>query len=59
LDVDAPQQHLAVSAQLPAEWGRVTLTDLTIGAVTVNIEAEGQDTKVTGLPPEWSLTGSA
>jgi hypothetical protein len=37
----------------------VTLTDLTIGAVTVNIEAEGQDTKVTGLPPEWSLTGSA
>lgn len=59
LDVDAPQQRLAVSARLPAEWGRVTLTDLTIGAVTVNIEAEGQDTKVTGLPPEWSLTGSA
>jgi glycogen debranching enzyme len=54
LQVDAPRRRLTVSPCLPAGWGRVALTDLTVGDVTVCVEAEGATAKVTGLPQDWS-----
>lgn len=52
---DIPNRRLTVSPRLPASWGQVTLTDLTIGDTTVCIDAEGQSAKVSGLPDAWSL----
>ncbi|CAM3086012.1 amylo-alpha-1,6-glucosidase [Mycobacterium intermedium] len=59
LDPDVPHRRLSVAAQLPAAWGRVVLTDLRLGNLTVHIEAEGQQVKTQGLPADWELlTGS-
>ncbi|GFG53579.1 amylo-alpha-1,6-glucosidase [Mycolicibacterium agri] len=55
LQPDVPNRRLTVSPRLPSSWGRVTLTDLTVGDTTVVIDAEGQTAKVTGLPDTWSL----
>jgi len=44
-----------VCPQLPTEWGRVTLTDLRLGAITVHFEAEGETVKTLGVPDDWQL----
>jgi hypothetical protein len=46
---------VTVCPQLPTEWGRVTLTDLRLGAITVHFEAEGETVKTLGVPDDWQL----
>ncbi|MDI3315436.1 MAG: glycogen debranching N-terminal domain-containing protein [Mycobacterium sp.] len=55
LDPHVPQRTLAVSARLPAGWGRIALTDLRLGGLTVHLEAEGTQVKTHGLPVDWQL----
>ncbi|MCV7258457.1 amylo-alpha-1,6-glucosidase [Mycobacterium shimoidei] len=60
LDPDVPHRRLSISAHVPAAWGRVELTDLRLGSVTVHVEAEGELAKTHGLPDDWELvTASA
>ena len=46
---------VTVCPQLPTAWGRVTLTDLRLGAITVHFEAEGETVKTLGVPDDWQL----
>jgi glycogen debranching enzyme len=55
LEPDVPHRKLSVAAQLPAAWGRVTLTDLRLGSLAVQLEAEGETVKAHGLPADWQL----
>ncbi|UQX11386.1 amylo-alpha-1,6-glucosidase [Candidatus Mycobacterium methanotrophicum] len=55
LEPDVPHRRLSVAAHLPAAWGRVALTDLRLGALTVHVEAEGETVKARGLPGDWQL----
>jgi len=59
LEPDVPNRILTVSPQLPAAWGRIALTDLRLGEVTVQLEAEGQTVKTHGLPNDWQLVTAA
>ena len=55
LDPHVPHKTLTVCPQLPTAWGRVTLTDLRLGAITVHLEAEGETVKTLGVPDDWQL----
>jgi glycogen debranching enzyme len=55
LDPHVPRRTLSVSAHLPPGWGCIALTDLRLGAVTVQLQAEGQTVKTRGLPKDWQL----
>jgi glycogen debranching enzyme len=55
LDPQVPQRRLVASPLLPRVWGRITLTDLRLGAATVHVEAEGEAVKVHGVPDDWQL----
>jgi hypothetical protein len=50
-----PHKELTVCPLLPTEWGRVTLTDPRVGAITVRFEAEGETVKTLGVPDDWQL----
>ncbi|MBL1079846.1 amylo-alpha-1,6-glucosidase [Nocardia sp. 2] len=58
LDVDVPRGRITLKPRLPERWGRVSLTDLRLGAHTLSIEAEGSSMKVQDLPPDWTLIDS-
>ncbi len=55
LEPDVPRRRLAVRSHLPERWGRLTLADLRLGGVTVQVSATGSDAKVSGLPDDWDL----
>jgi glycogen debranching enzyme len=55
LDPDVPHRRLSICAHVPAAWGRVALTDLRLGSLTVHVEAEGELAKTHGLPDDWQL----
>ncbi len=55
LDPHAPRRTLSVSPHLPEAWGRIALTDLRLGGMTVHLQAEGQTVKTRGLPDDWQL----
>lgn len=55
LDPHVPQRRLSVSANLPAAGGRIALTDLRLGSLTVHLEAERELVKTHGLPDDWQL----
>ncbi|WP_272896429.1 amylo-alpha-1,6-glucosidase, partial [Mycobacterium avium] len=55
LDPHVPNRALTVTPHLPAEWGRIALTNLRLGATTVQLEAEGETVKVQGLGDDWQL----
>ncbi len=55
LDPHVPDRRIVVSPKLPESWGRVSLTDLTLGDATVHIEAEGDEVKVSGVPDGWEV----
>ncbi|MBF6330749.1 glycogen debranching N-terminal domain-containing protein [Nocardia transvalensis] len=58
LEPDVPARTLALAPCLPERWGKLVLTDLRLGAATVNIEAENTTGHVSGLPEDWALTGA-
>jgi hypothetical protein len=55
LDHHVPHKKVTVCPQLPTAWGRVTLTDLRCGAITVHFDAEGKIVKTLGVPDDWHL----
>ena len=55
LDPHVPARRVAVAPHLPEAWGRITLSDLRLGNMTVHLEAEGQTAKARGLPEDWQL----
>jgi len=55
LQPHVPQRRLAVAPHLPEAWGRVTLSDLRLGGVTMHLEAEDTTVKTRGLPDDWRL----
>ena len=50
VDPHVPRRTLSVSPHLPEAWGRIALTDLRLGGVTVHLEAEGETVTTRGLP---------
>ncbi len=58
LTPQVPQRTLTVIPQLPPRWGKLALTDLRLGAATVQIEAEGETVTAHGLPRNWRLVTS-
>jgi glycogen debranching enzyme len=54
---DVPQRTLDVAPLLPRRWGRLTLTNLRLGPLTVEIEAEADTIQVRSLPADWTLNG--
>lgn len=55
LNPHVPNRTLLVSPNLPAQWGRIALTDLRLAGMTVNLEAEGEAVKAHGLGNDWQL----
>ncbi|WSY64660.1 amylo-alpha-1,6-glucosidase [Nocardia sp. NBC_00881] len=55
LDPDVPTRTLTVRPQLPLTWGRVSLRALRLGAITVDLEAEGGQITAARLPDDWRL----
>ncbi|WP_054812577.1 amylo-alpha-1,6-glucosidase [Nocardia arizonensis] len=55
LDPDVPARTLTVRPLVPRGWGRIRLEDLRLGAVTVDLEAEGDQVTTARVPDEWKL----
>src|SRR5690606_431163 len=55
LDPDVPSRTLTLRPRLPAEWGRVSLTELRLGDITVDLEAEGTEVISARVPQGWQL----
>nr|WP_068066650.1 glycogen debranching N-terminal domain-containing protein [Nocardia xishanensis] len=55
LNPDVPQRTLTVRPRLPHAWGKVTLTALRLGHVSVDLEAEGNQVLSARLPDDWQL----
>ncbi|WP_085999044.1 amylo-alpha-1,6-glucosidase [Nocardia higoensis] len=55
LDPDVPARTLTLRPRLPAEWGRVSLTELRLGEITVDLEAEGTEVISARVPQDWQL----
>lgn len=55
LDPHVPNRTLSVSPHLPAEWGRIALSNLRLGPISVHLEAEGKTVEAQGLRDEWKL----
>jgi glycogen debranching enzyme len=55
LQPHVPQRRLVVCPRLPRDWGHVALTDLRLGDVTVQVQAEGEAAKVHGLDERWQV----
>lgn len=55
LEPHTPHRQIAVSPHLPEAWGRVVLTDLRLGNIAVDLEAEGETVKILRMPEDWQL----
>lgn len=55
LEPNVPNRRIALAPRLPDAWGRITLTNLTLGEATVHIQAEGEAIKVRATPDDWEL----
>jgi glycogen debranching enzyme len=55
LEPDVPARTLTVRPHLPPQWGKISLCDLRLGSVTVDLEAEGNQITVARLPADWQL----
>ncbi|RBO96753.1 amylo-alpha-1,6-glucosidase [Nocardia puris] len=55
LNPDVPNRTLRVRPRLPESWGRVTLTALRLGDLSVDVEAEGSTVHSVRLPDDWQL----
>ncbi|PZM98228.1 MAG: amylo-alpha-1,6-glucosidase [Actinobacteria bacterium] len=53
LDPHVPRRTLGLTPRLPERWGRLTLSELRLGPVTVQITAEGTHGEVRNLPADW------
>ena len=59
IDPHVPERRISISPHLPKAWGRIALTDLRLGSVTVHLEAEGETAKMHGMPDDWRLLTAA
>ncbi|HYB37603.1 MAG TPA: glycogen debranching N-terminal domain-containing protein [Mycobacterium sp.] len=50
-----PLRTLTVVPHLPRRWGKLALTDLRLGAATVQIEADGETVAAHAVPHDWRL----
>ncbi|ROT33202.1 amylo-alpha-1,6-glucosidase [Micromonospora sp. HM5-17] len=57
LDPHVPRRTVRLAPHLPAQWGRLTLSDLRLGPATVRITAAGDQAEVTGMPVGWTTDG--
>ncbi|MGV9819774.1 amylo-alpha-1,6-glucosidase [Nocardia xishanensis] len=55
LNPDVPRRTLTVRPRLPHVWGKVTLTALRLGDISVDLEAEGNQVLSARLPDDWQL----
>ena len=55
LNPHVPRRTLSVSPRLPKAWGKIALTDLRLGGMTVHLQAEGETVTTRGLPSDWQL----
>ncbi|MDI3315292.1 MAG: glycogen debranching N-terminal domain-containing protein [Mycobacterium sp.] len=55
LTPQVPRRTLTVVPHLPPRWGRVALTEMRLGAATVQIEAKCDTVTARGLPAGWRL----
>nr|WP_067854233.1 glycogen debranching N-terminal domain-containing protein [Nocardia shimofusensis] len=55
LDPDVPARTLTLRPRLPAEWGRISLTELRLGEITIDLEAEGDQVISARVPQDWQL----
>ncbi len=55
LNPDVPQRTLTVRPRLPQAWGKVSLTALRLGEISVDLEAEGNQVLSARLPDDWQL----
>ncbi|MEV6429548.1 glycogen debranching N-terminal domain-containing protein [Nocardia sp. NPDC051463] len=55
LDPKVPDRTVILHPQLPPEWGRIALTDLRLGSVTIDLEAEGTQVISARVPDGWQV----
>ncbi|MEV0360155.1 glycogen debranching N-terminal domain-containing protein [Nocardia sp. NPDC050697] len=55
LEPNVPERTIGVRPRLPSSWGTVTLSALRLGAVTVDVQAKGDEVTEARLPDEWKL----
>ncbi|WP_439957089.1 amylo-alpha-1,6-glucosidase [Nocardia altamirensis] len=55
LDPDVPARTLTVRPLVPPQWGRITLSALRLGPITVDLEVEGATVTAARLPDDWEL----
>ncbi|MFI6168152.1 glycogen debranching N-terminal domain-containing protein [Nocardia sp. NPDC051052] len=55
LDPDVPNRTITVRPLVPPEWGRITLSALRLGPITVDLEVEGAQVTAARLPDDWQL----
>ncbi len=53
-----PHRTLTIIPRLPRRWGKLALTELRLGATTVDIEADGATVTGHRLPDDWRLITS-
>lgn len=56
---NVPRRSLVVVPALPAQWGKVSLTDLRLGEATIDVEARGETATVHGAPDGWHIITAA
>ena len=56
LTPNVPQRSLTVVPALPTRWRTVALTDLRLGEMTLDIEADGETATIRNLPDDWQVT---
>ena len=52
---NVPARTITVRPQLPPHWGKVTVSALRLGDVTIDLEVEGTQVTVARLPDDWQL----
>ncbi|GAA5057074.1 amylo-alpha-1,6-glucosidase [Nocardia callitridis] len=55
LTPDARERTITVHPQLPPQWGKIAVTALRLGDVTIDLEVQGTEVIAARLPDDWQL----